>query len=393
MGILQWLGLSTRSGSVESAGGTSPLPGATPPPRSSAAAVTLDTALRLPTVYRSISILATALSQLELQAWRGGQVIASPALIRQPNPNQTLQQTLKRTVIGLAGCGNAFWRVHRSTTGVPFAIEALNPLGMTYETTQLGQRIWHYSDPIHGSLRLTDHDVKHLRLLEVPGAVMGLGPIQAAAQTTIGAAMSLREYADNWFNEGAVPTGVLSTDQFLDQEMATQYRARWEEMQRRRGVAVVGQGLAYDPIMLKPADAQFLETQQFSVTDIARLFGIPAAYLLAEVNGSSMTYQSLEMADTQFLRYTLMQYIGEIESALSALLPYGQTAKLDVSGLLRPDAKTRAEIAKTYVGLGVLTPNEVRNREFGLPSIAGGDRTPSTAPASLQPQESTDGNA
>lgn len=375
----------TRSaGSVESAGGSSPLPEVLPPPRAPwGRFVTVDDALTIPTVYRAVTILATAVAQLTVTAVRGGrEVTPAPPLVTRPDVHLTPAAFLKRTVIGLAGTGNAYWRHYRNPAGQVVNVEALNPLATTIEYRD-GRKLYHYADPYHYQGRpqtFTADQISHLRLLEVPGHYLGLGPIQAARSSLTGA-LDLRDYAGNWFADSAIPTGVLSTSSQLTPEQAGQYKDRWKATQATRDVAVLGQGLTYEPIILNPADAQFLESQQFSVTDIARLFGIPAAYLLAEVNGSAMTYQNLEQADTAFLRYTLMTYLGEIEGALSALLPHGQTARFNVDGLLRPDSKARAEVNSIYHGLGVLTTNEIRAAE-GLPPVPGGD---TTAPAPADP--------
>lgn len=357
--LLDFLGIETRAGSVGSAGGDSPLPGVVPPSRAALADVSVATALTIPSVYRAFSILSTAVSQLDLGVWRSGQQIETPAVIRRPDVDQSLSQFLKRTVIGLAASGNAFWKITKNADGSVANVQALNPLGVAISYDDQGRKVYDVADAFARPQRLTSRQVSHLRLLEVPGYVYGLGPVQAA-RSALSGALKMRDYSDNWFDAAGVPTGVLTTAMQLTPDQADAAQRRWHETQKARSVAVLGQGMTYDPVVLSPADAQWLESQQFAITDVARLFGIPAAYLLAQVEGSSMTYQNLEMADTQFLRYTLLQYLKEIEDALSDLLVRGQTVQFNVDGLLRPDAKTQAEIHATYVAMGALSVEEVR---------------------------------
>lgn len=383
MGFLHFLGLETRNGSVGSAGGTSPLPGVIPPSRSNVTDVTVDGALTIPAVYRSFAILSNAVSQLELGVYRNDEEIPTPGVIKRPDVDQSLSEFLKRTVIGLAASGNAYWRIYRNPDGSLSSLQVLNPLGISIRYDDKGRKFYDYSDAFQGpSQTFNDRQVSHLRLLPVPGHPYGLGPIQACRQALSGS-LDLARYSDQWFQTGAVPTGILSSDQQLTPVDAEAIRARWHELQGERDVAILGKGLSYSPIVLNPADAQFLESRQFSVTDIARIFGVPASYLLAEVNGSSMTYSNLEQVDTAFVRYCLMGYLKPIEDALSDVLVRGQIARFKLDGLLRPDAKTQAEIHEKYLALGVMTVNEVRAAK-GWSPIPGGDQVkaiPSDTPS------------
>lgn len=358
-----------------------------PPARDAAAPVNLQTALSLSGVYRAIQILSTTAGQLELSAYRRGVELApAPALVERPDVDRPRRPFIKRTVVGLAGTGNAFWRVFRSPDGRPSTMRVLDPLTMYVGRDRFGRRYFDYHDPWTAkSERLSpvrdrgrSGDVLHLRLLEVPGMELGLGPIQAC-RLSIGGALDLTRYADDWFGGSGIPSGVLSTTTQLNADDADRYRDRWNKSIGEHGLAVLGSGLKYAPIMLKPADAQFLESRQFSITDQARMFGIPATYLLAEVNGSAMTYQNMEQADIALMKYAAMDYLNVIEDALSELLPNGQTARFKLFGGLRSDNLTRAQINQIYLQAGVKSPEQVA-REEGLPEPpalpAHSERTP-----------------
>lgn len=84
---------------------------------------------------------------------------------------------------------------------------------------------------------------------------------------------------------------------------------------------VLGSKLKYVPLDMKPADLQFLETQKFDTTQIARLLGIPASIMLAAVDGSNLTYSNIEQSWIEFADYTLAAYAGEIEELFNRLLP------------------------------------------------------------------------
>jgi HK97 family phage portal protein len=334
-------------------------------------------------VYRAVSILTTAAKQLPMGVWRGGVEIDTPSLIKQPALNGNRTVFIEQTLTSLALHGNAYWRIHRPTPNEPIAeLEVLNPDWMSIELNDAG-KLKNYK---YGDKTLQPWQVKHLSLLRIPGTPYGLGPVQAARASIRGAA-DLRNYSTNWFREGGTPNGILKTDHTLTEEQAAVYKERFEATQAAgRGVAVLGQGTTYQPIMLTPADAQFLESQQFTRSEIALLFGVPASFMLAD-GGNSMTYQNVQQTDLAFLKYTLTQYLEEIEQAFSDLLPRGQEARFIVEGFLRADRETRFAGHAVALSSKFMTVNEIREIE-GLPPLPGGDQINETGVE----QNDTDGN-
>ena len=322
------------------------------PPSRSEVSVTADTALTLSAVYRAISILATAASQLTLDAWRSGEPIERPAVLRKPDVNTHLSAFLEGTVTSLATSGNAYWRLTRNARGEVTNVTLLDPWqAFPNEDGTLG----------FGGKTLKPDEFRHLALLRLPGRTLGLGPIQACREE-IRRAMQLGTYSGAIFNTGSIPSGVLKTDQNLSPDQAKQFQDSWEARDPR-SVAVLGHGLDYRPVLLDPESAQFLESQQFSTTAIARLFGIPAHMLLAAVEGSSLTYTNVAQADLAFVRWTLSQYTREIEEAFTSILPGTQTARFNLDAILRPDTRSRYEAHEIALRAGFLTVEEVREIE------------------------------
>ena len=199
-----------------------------------------------------------------------------------------------------------------------------------------------------------------------PGRLRGLGPIQAAMVELAGA-VALRDYASNWFDVAGVPSGTLNTEQMLTPAQIDEWKQRWVDT-HDGGVRILGQGLKYQTTAITPEEAQFLEARKFSVTEVARLFGIPSSLMLAPVDGTSTTYQNVEQEWIGFLRFTLMAYLREVEEAFTLLLPRTQTVRFNVEALLRTDTKTRYEAHAVALANGFLTITEVRAIE-GLPAL------------------------
>ena len=86
-----------------------------------------------------------------------------------------------------------------------------------------------------------------------------------------------------------------------------------------------------------PESSQLLETRKHGALEVARGLGIfPAELLLAELGGSSLTYQNVADALMTFARVTLQPvYLAPIEEALSDLVPATQAVRLNTSELER----------------------------------------------------------
>lgn len=332
--------------------------GIVPPPRSASSGVTTSDALSLAAVYRSVSIISTAMKQLGIHTYRDDvKTTSTPIWIRQPDIKQTRETWMESTINSLALAGNAYWLIDRNGRGEVVNLQVLNPFNVIIQTDDYGNPTSYF---YNGTTTYALDRVQHLALMRVPGNVYGLGPIQAAQKELLNA-KDTRDYASAWFNDSGVPSGVLRSDQMLSPEQAASAKDAWNlTAGAKHGVAVLGNGITYTPMYLNPKDAMFIESQSWNVQQIARLFGIPANMLMASVDGNSMTYTNMEQEQMAFVRYTLAQYIVEVESNMSALLPRGNIAKVNVDGLLRSDTLTRYQAHQIALSAGWLTIDEVR---------------------------------
>lgn len=366
------------------------LPGIIPLSRQSAGiAVTADTAVSLSTVYRAFQILATSASQISYQVERGGLKLADaevPSLMKRPCLELDNSEFIEQTVLSLATTGNAYWLLNEGPAGGGVLdVSVLNPHEVRPAKDPKTGKLTYW----HGATEYPAHRVKHMALMKLPGRLTGLGPIQAA-QVELRGALELRDYASLWFSEGKVPSGILTSEQVLTADDAKTFKRAWNGTEESpvdnpSGVKVLGKGTTYTPIMLKPADAQWLESQQFTTTQLARLLGMPASLMLAAVEGSAMTYSNVEQDWIAFTRFTLMGYLRKIENALTELTVRGQTVRFKLDVLLRSDTKTRYEAHNIGILAGFLTINEVRAIEGLAPltaaELAAAKPAPAPAPA------------
>jgi HK97 family phage portal protein len=304
---------------------------------------------------------------MSLGVYRDNVEIAAPTLIKQPNMDESQRAFVKKTVWSLATTGNAYWRVYGDTAKV---LEVLDPAAVTV-TRESGRLKYFY-----GAKELKASEIKHLRLEQNPSVIKSLGPIQRGQSELIGA-LRLSGFADEWFGSAGVPVGILTTDQTLNATQSQDFANAWNEFIKNNGTAVLSQGMRYEYLNIKPADAQFLEVMQAKTVAIARLFGVPATLLASGNEGASNTYSNQQELFMQFLQTTLVDYMNEIEDAFSSLLPRGQVVNFKEDGLLRMNTSLETEVAVAQVEAGLITPNEWRAGK-GLSPLPNGDRCPNT---------------
>jgi HK97 family phage portal protein len=156
---------------------------------------------------------------------------------------------------------------------------------------------------------------------------------------------------------------VLTSDQRIDQADADRLKARWLQKHKgKRDIAVLGSGARFQPITINPDEAQFIQTQKFSVATICRFYGVPPEMMAGETAGHE-AYTSPEMRGTDFLTFTLRPWLARIERAVSGLLPSTQTAKFNAGGFVRATLRDRYEAHRIAIEAGFLTVNEVRELE------------------------------
>lgn len=202
----------------------------------------------------------------------------------------------------------------------------------------------------------------------------GLGVV-AAARLAFQIAKTGQDMAARFYTQGSAPGGVLETDADLDEDKADRLVKRWEKFHRSyknaSRIAILDNGAKWKSTTLSAADAQFLESRKFDVTEIARWLGIPP-HLLADVQGSTTWGTGLEQQSRGFVTWSLLQRIKMIEAAITdeALISRGQKehfAVFNLAGLMRADTIARYQSYALGRQWGFLSADDIRRLEDMAP--------------------------
>ena len=340
------------------------------------------TAMRVTAVYSCVRILSEAIASLPLHLYKqidkGGKekAIEHPLyklLHDEPNPEMTSFVFRETLMSHLLLWGNAYAQIIRNGKGQIIALYPLMPNRMSVDRDPNGKIYYKYSVNESdnrglkniGQIYLKKEDVFHIPALGFDGLV-GYSPI-AMAKNAIGMALATEEYGAKFFANGASPSGVLEHPGNIKDP--DRLRESWNTLFQGSGnshkIAVLEEGLKYQPIGISPNEAQFLETRKFQIDEIARIFRVPP-HMVGDLDKSS--FSNIEQQSLEFVKYTLDPWVTRWEQAIhrSLLLESEKKeyfAKFNVDGLLRGDYQSRMSGYATGIQNGFLSPNDIRSLE------------------------------
>ena len=224
---------------------------------------------------------------------------------------------------------------------------------------------------------LDPSDVLHIPGLGFDGLV-GYSPI-AMAKNAVGLAIATEEYGAKFFANGAAPGGVLEHPGTIKdpQRVKDSWNTAYQGSSNSHRVAVLEEGMKYQPIGISPDQAQFLETRKFQINEIARIFRVPP-HMLADLEKSS--FSNIEQQSLEFVKYTLDPWVVRWEQTMyrSLLMESEKPTvfiKFNVDGLLRGDYASRMNGYATARQNGWMSTNDIRELENldRIPVEFGGD--------------------
>jgi HK97 family phage portal protein len=330
--------------------------------------------LSIPAVWSAVRLRANVIASLPVGVFRNGpdglprrvpdaQVTGALSM---PSATFDMVSWLHASQLSLDLRGNAYGKIvaRDPRTWLPTQVELVHPDDVTVDERTDGTIEYRFAG------RTVDpFDVWHERQNEVPGSVVGMSPITAAARA-LGITLSAEDYGGRFYDEALTPSSLLSSDAPIDEDQAKIVKARVRATQNGREPLVLGGNWTYRPLAISPTDAAYLEVLARGDIDAGRLFDVPGELIDANTSGSSVTYANREQRVQDLLAFRLGPAITRRERALSRLTPRGQYVKLNIAALLRADLMTRYKSYELGLRNGFLTFDEVRALEDREPISA-----------------------
>jgi len=347
--------------------------------------ISQEKALGLTAFFAGVRHITDFCTTLPLKAYRevGEERIPMPGLPKLFADLKTdglLVPWLCQGLVSVVIRGNAVGLI-AATDGFGFPTNiAWVSMDRVYVDDSSGRGIWY----IDGR-QVSRLDIVHVPWMTVPGKTLGLSPLEYHAPT-ISAGVSAQSYGSDWFDGGGFPPAVFkNVAKTVDPDEATSIRDRLSATLRRKQPLVTGSDWEFTPISIPPEQAQFIETQKLTATQIASILGIAPDEIGGE-SPNSLTYQNEEHRQT-VRAHNLKPYLVRFEQAFASWLPERQFVRFNVDAMISADVKTRWDVNKIRVDMGAANIDEIRAQEDQPPLPDGQGQTygPAMAPAVEQP--------
>ncbi|WP_235199454.1 phage portal protein [Sphingomonas sp. RIT328] len=344
-------------------------------------------ALTLSTVWACTRLVAGTISSLPLIVYKDGpnetrsRFKAHPLyqlLQYSPNADQTALDFWQFMCVSLELWGNAYARIERGAGNRIVALTPVRPELVKVRRADDGSIRYRYVDA-GKAIDIGQDEMFHIR--GFGGSPMGGLSTLSFGRQSFGLALATDEAAAQIYKNGLRPSGVLTTkdQRTLSKEQREDvYKYVVEPMAGDNSgrPLVLEAGLEWKSIQMSSADAEVIQSRQFSVEDGCRWFGVPP-HMVGHTTNTTSWGSGLEQQTIGFLIFTLRERLKRIEQAIikQLLTPAERltiTVEFNFEGLLRADSAARASFYSQMVQNGIMTRNEVRRLE-NLPPLDGGD--------------------
>jgi HK97 family phage portal protein len=152
-------------------------------------------------------------------------------------------------------------------------------------------------------------------------------------------------------------------------------------------VAVMDAETDWQPLTIPPDQLQFLESREWEVSELARMYGVPP-HLIGDESKSTSWGTGIEQQNIGFVAYTIAGWTSRFEQRVTREIvnTRGQYAAFDLTELMKGSTTERFSAYALGIQWGWLTRNEARAREDMAP-LPGLDKP--LTPMNLAPNDVT----
>jgi HK97 family phage portal protein len=353
--------------------------------------VSAENALTLSAFYRAMSLISQTLASLTLTSYResGGVNIVTPSVFDDPDPDgQTPFEWRETLFLHMLLHGRAGAVKQTNGGGSVARLPLCAPSQFTVSVPTIADRKagrW----PAGGlwfDVQLDDGTHKRMDangFWYVPGMSLdgktGVSLLTYARASMV-TSLSGDKAARKLFTKGALISGLATPeDDEVDitddlPELRKQINRATGGADNAGGIAVVPRRLKLQPWSMSASDAQFLQSRQFQIEEIARWTGVPP-HLLMQTDKQTSWGTGVDEQNRALGRTVLNPWAQRVEHRASRLLARPRWAEFDFAALERPSPDREIELLIQQVQAGILTVDEARKIR-NLPPLPQPDPAP-----------------
>jgi HK97 family phage portal protein len=371
-------------------------------------------ALQSTTVYACVQLISNGFAMLDAKVFekvinqdgRASKRIAHEhdyfeMLEHEPNPEMS-SYTLRNTLQAHALLwGNLYAELQRDRTGKVIAIWPRNPARIRLHraleamkattsdgislTVQPGQMVYITTEGMEtesidpesptpdpkgyrAERAIAPEDMIHIPGLSLDGRV-GQDVIQLA-RNAVGVALATEKFGGKFFANGALGYGVFEMPGKLQPEDLAKWKQEYQESwggENAQRPLILDGGVKYTPTSTKPNEGQFLETREFQVAEICRVFRVPP-HMVAD--SGKQNRANTEQIALEFVTFTLRPWLAawqqEFKRKLFPTPTVGRRAGrywgvlFDTRPIVMPAANDLRQFIQAMIQWGVMSQNDAR---------------------------------
>lgn len=344
--------------------------------------VSEETALTLSAVWNAVQLISGSVASLPLmfykrtgdgdrEVMRGHPLYA--LLHDAPNADMSamdFRQTMQQHVLNW---GNAFAEITRNGAGRVAELYPIHPSRVSLHRDGRGALYYEVTNsPEDRVTRLRADQMLHIKGPS-PDGLWGYSVI-GKARESMGYTLRSEQYGSAFYANSSSPGSIVTHPGGLSTtahaRLLHDLEARHKGGPNSFRLALLEEGMKWEPWGIPPVDAQFLESRTFQVLEVCRWYNIQP-HKLKEMTHA--TFTNIEHQALEFVQDTLLPWLVKTEQELNRKLiqpseRFIQYFEHNVEGLLRGDTESRYRAYATGINWGFLTPNVVARKE-NLPPL------------------------
>lgn len=346
-------------------------------------------------IYRCVTLISQDISKMRIRLMEQNATTKiwnevdrnSPywQVLLKPNRYQNRVQFFDYWIGSKLQQGNTYVLKQRDARGIVTALYILNPHRVTPKVAPDGAVYYdlHVDDLAQideEHVTVPASEIIHDRYKPLFHPLIGISPILACALSGL-LGLKIQNNSTQFFENASMPGGIITAPESMEDETARQLKEQWEQSYsgaNRGKVAVLADGLKYEPMRQTAENSQLVEQLKVSAEQVCSAFGVPP-YMIGV--GDPPNYNNIEALNQQYYSQCLQNLIESVELLLdeglglvSGVNLTGQMlgTEFDLGDLLRMDTSTKSRTWGELVKNGIAAPNEAR-RVFDLEPVEGGD--------------------
>lgn len=276
----------------------------------------------------------------------------------QPNPYQDTHSFRRNLVMDLLLDGNMF---------IYFDGAHLYHLPSTKMIIHADENTFVERYEFDGRIDYAPTEIIHVKDNNSQSIYRGISRLRPAVRT-MKLMKSMRDFQDNFFNNGAVPGLVIKSPDTLSQRIKDRMKEDWKQQYRPqsggRNPMILDGGMEVDSISnVNFKELDFEASIEANEKTILKALGVPPVLVDSGNNANIRPNHRLYYLET------IIPVIKKLNSAYQAF--FGFEIYEDVAGIpaLQPELRDEATYYSTLVNGGVITPDEAR-KGMGMEPLA-----------------------